>query len=374
MNIPAGWYADTTHPGTERYWDGDVWTDRLRTIEGVPLADAPASAQLASPSALSEPTPEPVLVALATQTDAVEGTDAAAGADAAAGTRRHRIRRRTLVKGLSLVMAIVVVGVGAFLLFGRGKSADAAVTDAVNSALASHTADLDISGSGGAAGSTFSLSGTGAIDFGQNALQMSLKISSGPEQIAEQAVYLNKTIYLNLGNEIGQVLPGKSWISLDLSQLTQGSTAKSLGSGGSLGNDPAATLQILSQNGNKATDLGPSTVNGAQVEGYAVEVDQAAIKADLAKENLPAWLHQAVKNVSNQNVTYKVYVNGAGQLARMTTATTETVSGTAVNEAVTMDFTNYGATVSVTAPPAGEVGTFQSFFQAAQSLSGSSTD
>ena len=38
-----------------------------------------------------------------------------------------------------------------------------------------------------------------------------------------------------------------------------------------------------------------------------------------------------------------------------------------------MDFSDYGATVNVTAPPASEVGTFQSFLQAAASLTASST-
>ena len=27
---PAGWYADQTAPGQERYWDGRVWTDQMR--------------------------------------------------------------------------------------------------------------------------------------------------------------------------------------------------------------------------------------------------------------------------------------------------------------------------------------------------------
>lgn len=40
-----------------------------------------------------------------------------------------------------------------------------------------------------------------------------------------------------------------------------------------------------------------------------------------------------------------------------------------INENVTMDFSNYGAAVSVTAPPADEVEPFQSFLQAAGSHS-----
>jgi hypothetical protein len=395
MSTPNGWYADTTDPGRERYWDGSVWTSRIRTIEGTPLEDSPPPGSLESPPEASASTEAgaieadratevpsvpaateasgaseaPVLVELADQTDVQDDQT-----DALAGIRRHRIRRRTAVKALSVVMAMVIVGVGAFLLFGRGKSADAAVADAVNSALASKTADLNVTGSGGAAGTTIAISGTGAIDFGQNALQTSLKISGGPVQLTEQTVYLNKTIYLNLGNEIGQVLPGKSWLSLDVSQLTQGSADTSLGGAGSLGTDPAAALRVLAQNGNKATDLGSSTINGENVEGYAVTIDPAAIKAELANANLPAWLQQAAKSVSDPNIGYKVYVDGSDQLARLTTDVSETVSSLTVHEGITMDFTNYGAAVNITAPPSSEVAPFQSFLQAAQSLKGTSTD
>jgi hypothetical protein len=55
---------------------------------------------------------------------------------------------------------------------------------------------------------------------------------------------------------------------------------------------------------------------------------------------------------------------------------TEIVSGHLVDVGITMDFSDYGATVNVAAPPASAVGSFQSFLEAAESLSGqfSSTD
>ena len=279
-----------------------------------------------------------------------------------------------VVKALSLLLAMVLVGGGVFLLFGRHADADAAVADAVGAALASHSADFSVSGSGGAAGQTFTLTGSGAIDFTQNAMQMSLTVSSGSEQVTEQAVYLDKVMYLNLGSAIGQIVPGKSWIALDLGQLTQGNAAQSLGTGSSLGDDPAAALQALAQDGNQATDLGSSTINGIAVEGYAVHIDAATLNADIAKENLPSWMRDAVASVSNPNVDYKVYVDNSGRLVRMTTETTATVRGLSVNEGVAMDFSDYGATVDVSVPPAGAVEPFQTFLQqAAGSLSGSST-
>jgi hypothetical protein len=44
---------------------------------------------------------------------------------------------------------------------------------------------------------------------------------------------------------------------------------------------------------------------------------------------------------------------------------TATASGLSVSAAISIDFSNYGTTVSVTAPPADEVAPFQSFLQAA---------
>lgn len=33
---PAGWYADQTTPGMDRYWDGETWTDQKRPGQGSP--------------------------------------------------------------------------------------------------------------------------------------------------------------------------------------------------------------------------------------------------------------------------------------------------------------------------------------------------
>jgi hypothetical protein len=273
-----------------------------------------------------------------------------------------------LLRASSLTLAVVLAAGGSFLIFGRHTNADAAVVAAVNSSLSSRTADLVISGSGGTASDQFTISGTGAIDFGHNSLQLTANFSMGADQLEEQEVYLNGVAYVNPGKELGQILPGKSWVSLNLGQQTSGSTSSSLGGGtGSLGNDPAAVLRALSQDGNTATDIGPSTINGVPVEGYAVRVDAAAIQKDIAQENLPAWLQQELQHVSNPSVDYKVYIDGSGLLTRLTTVTTETVSGQAVSENFTIDFSDYGVPVNVTAPPADEVAPFRSLLQAAAS-------
>jgi hypothetical protein len=75
--------------------------------------------------------------------------------------------------------------------------------------------------------------------------------------------------------------------------------------------------------------------------------------------------------VSNPSVDYNVYVNGSGLLAAMTVDTTETVSGHTVTSDITLDFSDYGVPVNVTAPPADEVAPFQSLLQAAESSNAS---
>ena len=362
--------------GTERFWDGDAWTEESRWPGTDPFT-APVPNDLPAPGADGSLEPEvprfrPIMTGMPHESTVgfwLPPTDSLVPAHLKAPPPPSR-RRRGL-KAASMALAIILVAGGSFLIFGRHTSADAAVSAAVNSSLSNRTADLVISGSGGTAAGKFTISGTGAIDFGDNTLQMTANVSAGSEQLTEQEVYLNGVAYLNIGNELSAILPGKSWVSLDLSQLTRGSTSSSLGTTDSLGSDPAAVLRALSEGGNTATDLGPSTINNASVEGYEVHIDAAALQERIAQANLPSWLQQAMHEVSNPSVDYNVYVNGSGLLAAMTVDTTETVSGHTVTSDITLDFSDYGVPVNVTAPPADEVAPFQSLLQAAESSNAS---
>ena len=107
---------------------------------------------------------------------------------------------------------------------------------------------------------------------------------------------------------------------------------------------PRPRLRTLRQEGNAVTGLGPSTVDGTRVEGYSVRV-------------------------INPDLDYKVYVDRTGQLVQLSTDVHDTLAGQSVRETDTFDFSSYGAPVSVTAPPAGEVVPFESFLNTARALS-----
>ena len=59
--VPAGWYSDPDWPDTERYWDGEVWTDQRRQESAHAPTATPRSA--AAPSVSSGSTQPAVWVA-----------------------------------------------------------------------------------------------------------------------------------------------------------------------------------------------------------------------------------------------------------------------------------------------------------------------
>ena len=112
-------------------------------------------------------------------------------------------------------------------------------------------------------------------------MQLQLTAGEAGQQIQLQLLYLAGSIYENIPG-IDQLVPGKSWMSLDLSSLDDaGSRAPSaLGTG----NNPTAMLRLLAQQGNTVVPFGSSTVDGVSVQGYSVTFNPAAIKAQAGQQ------------------------------------------------------------------------------------------
>jgi hypothetical protein len=295
--------------------------------------------------------------------------------------------RRVIPLATVAVMSLVAVGAGALAVgAGRPESAEAAVASAAANALNDKTADFTLSGSAGISSVTLPITGSGAVDFTQNALQMQigLPVPGGSQSLTEKIIELNKVIYVNVSG-VGQLLPGKSWISIDASQLSGGNPATKqpelgLGlGGGALPNRPADVLKLLSQGGNQATDLGPSTVNGQSVEGYSVTLDRAALQKAIADTKLPSSISSALPSLhlgssligGASHLGYQVFIAKAtGQLARVTTKIGLSIIGQTISDDTTMDFTNLGSPVDITAPPASEIVPYQQFLQQAKGSTG----
>lgn len=285
-------------------------------------------------------------------------TDTFAVGSGPTATRRPR---RRLVTGLVVLVMAVAAG-GVLAVVSGGKSAAAAVIDSVNSTMADRTAHIDMTTTEDSSAAHVTATGVGGVDFSQSALQLQFTVDAAGQHIPITALYLSGSVYESIAG-LDQLIPGKSWISLDV-----GSAATSQGPGAfSTGNNPTAMLRLLAQQGNTVVALGPSTIDGTSVQGYEVKLSAATIKAQLAKAKLPSWMTSALREINIQNVANRVYVDGAGLLRRYTVSLTETTASTGkITVDESLDFSDYGTPVSVHAPPSDQVVTFQQFLQAAQ--------
>jgi hypothetical protein len=85
-------------------------------------------------------------------------------------------------------------------------------------------------------------------------------------------------------------------------------------------------------------------------------LNQSVIQGELGNANLPAWMKQLLTQVKVNDVSNTVYVDSAGNLVRETTKVSETtkLTGTiSTNESI--DYSDYGTPVSITAPPPNQV-------------------
>ncbi len=260
-----------------------------------------------------------------------------------------------------LLSSAAVLTVIAVLLpvLGSTTTASASVlVTAARSTLAEKTADLTLSGSVSADGQTVPVNGSGALDFVNHEMSLSLGASADGRNVTVNEVLAADTLYMEIPG-ISTLEPGKSWVSMDLSQLKSASAPS-----GSVDNvDPVAMLQLLEQQGYTVNALGQSQVDGDTVNGYEVDISSSQIQAEINKE--PAYLRQAASalDVSSSGITIDVYVNATDQVRRMSLSMQITSAGTSLDESVNLDFSQYGAPVDVTVPPSDQVVSYQQFLQ-----------
>jgi hypothetical protein len=348
-------YWDGTQVVAEMHWDGSQWVDWWQASDGefYPPELHPSATQADPASA-----PETIghIVAASTEADSTPSTP---------------LRRRRHGK----VFALSAVGVAALLVvslvvgLGGQKNAEATVLGAVNSTLADRTAHVSLTMTADAGGvSNLNATGTGGIDFSQNAMQMDFSMEVSGQSLDLQADYLGGTIYESIP-QIGQIEPGKSWVSMDLSSLKSAS-GNSASSSLSVQGNPAEMLRMLAEHGNTVVSIGGSTVDGTAVQGYGVTVSAAKIRSELASSILPDWMRTEMANIGISGINYMVYIDGQGLLRRITISMHMAAGGTPVSLTESLDLSDYGTSVSVSAPPADQVVSFQQFIQDAQQATG----
>jgi hypothetical protein len=157
-------------------------------------------------------------------------------------------------------------------------------------------------------------------------------------------------IYARLGFLSSQLPGGKQWIKLDLTKLgkSAGVDLSKLMSGSQL--QPNDLLSLLDAEGASVDKLGRATVDGVATTHYRVTIDLA--KA-LQSQGLTSPLLSGVA-AQMKSVHENVWIGNDGLVRRVTVRYSSPSAG-APRMAVQMDISDYGAHVTIAAPPSSQV-------------------
>jgi hypothetical protein len=217
-------------------------------------------------------------------------------------------------------------------------------------------------------GKTLRMRGTGAIDgksaelsfrLGSMLGQMGLPSSAGSlaqlqhATIKEIALEQNGdyVIYMRLGFLSSQLPGGKQWIKLDVSKLGKaaGVDVGKLMSGTQF--QPSDLLGMLTSEGAKIQKLGPATVDGVATTHYSVTIDLA--KA-LQSKGLTSPLLNGI-TAQMRTATAEVWIGKDGLVRRIKISYNVPHGAMPMRMAMTMSLYDYGAHLSIAAPPSSQV-------------------
>jgi hypothetical protein len=221
------------------------------------------------------------------------------------------------------------------------------------------------------AGKMLHLSGAGAIDgtsseltFNLGSLLRQAKLSGGlvpPATMARLAHSSLKAIFLQQNGDyvlylgadaLSANLPGgKHWVELDISKLgkSAGLDLGKLMSGGQL--QPSDLLSMLKGDGAEIRSLGPATVDGAATTHYRVTIDVA--KALQAKGLSPLLGGMAAAKLPK--IPVDVWIGKDGLVHRIALSSSVRRHGASQRLEVRLDVYDYGADVTIAAPPSSDV-------------------
>jgi hypothetical protein len=242
----------------------------------------------------------------------------------------------------------------------------AAATKTQNAGAARIRLNLAVRGQG----KVLRLHGTGAIDgtsgelsFDLGSLFRQTGIPAGvdPNATMSQLMHAKMTevsleqngdyvIYIGLGALSSQVPGGKHWIKLDVSKLgkSAGVDLGNLMSGSQL--SPTDLLGVLKSEGAKVQKLGTANVGGTTATHYRVRVDVAkALKAKGLTSPLLGSVAPKMKTLSED-----VWIGKDGLVRRIELGYDRLLGGSP-RLAMTMDLFDYGAHVTIAAPPSSDV-------------------
>lgn len=203
----------------------------------------------------------------------------------------------------------------------------------------------------GPLGRNVRLRGTGAVDGTSG--ELAIGVDSLLQHTTLREIFLqqhgDQVVFVRLGLLASRLPGGKHWLELDLSKLGRGAGLDlgSLMSGSRL--SPADLLTMLKAEGSKVQDLGAASIDGVATTHYRITIDLA--KALQATGSTSPLLTRVAGKL--QTVPVDVWIGKDGLLHRVGVSLDS--SRRPFRLGLTMDIYDYGAQVTIAAPPSSDV-------------------
>lgn len=267
--------------------------------------------------------------------------------------------RRLVVAGLALALVAGACGSATSSKATKSEPKVATarlVSAAADAAAAAKTAKISGSMDIAVAGQNLTAPISGVIDFENQAAELEVDLSGiggGVMSGAMEIRMVDGVMYMNMGAMLGarasSLLGGKDWIAVD---------TKAMGAESSGTQNPADMLQSLRGAGD-VEYVGHGRIDGVEVDHYRAEIDLQKAIAKLP-EKYRAQSEQGMKLLGN-GFPVDVWIDGDG-LPRRFALDLDLGGKGSVKEQV--DYTDYGAPVTVVAPPADQVQSMDDFTRA----------
>jgi hypothetical protein len=270
-------------------------------------------------------------------------------------------RRRPLALAAA-VIAVVALGVGAFVALAGGRSGDVAevaepysLLAAAESTIAARTVEFDLTVS---AADLVDVTVSGAVDNESKIVSVTTDLSSllalgempmslGGGDMTVLVDGSSGVVYLDAG-ALGGFLPdGAAWVSIDLGVLAEqsGQSLDDLRSEFAL--DPTDIARTLLDTDN-ATEIGADTIDGVETRRFQVTVDLAEALAAVPQAEIDPTLGDID---FPDTVTYDVWITADNQLRRVSFDTE--IAGQSIS--MLLDMTTTGESLGVELPADSEV-------------------
>lgn len=236
------------------------------------------------------------------------------------------------------------------------------VTGAARNALAANTADITLSGTVKVSGQTVPLHGRGEIDFAKQLFEMTMNLNANGHTVLEEFLYAGSSIYLSITadgtNAVLEQTGTASWVVLPVTQSAASAQA---------GSNPIDTLTLLESQGATVKQVGTQNVDGVNCFGFSATFTPAMMAENEKKGLAAAGLTPAQQNEIESSFhmappTITLWVDQNQVIHRLDESFGLTMSGAGSGTGqLTMDFTSYGAPVSISPPPASQVISFSKY-------------